>query len=1345
MSVKRNYGSGVRRSRLRLRPPKEQVKDENDTPDVFVSQDVSLANSLTRVPESDLLSMPATDDGLSTHEKRSNTIYTTEPVTISNPSSFCAIEKTSASDEFTNEIISNLSSKSMHIPLAPVGSRPLADAYVECDQEVLDMPGSNDSRSQTLAVSSKTVIDNAFAMNVHPTEIITEEDVSTNLPPHQCISTRVTTRALSRKLTSTSTSSNASTSTGPLEGDMKPKKPSAQSACTPTNVTPRRISASSVIHAQKNKAVVSRDRIKPTQMKLTAFFKSNTSSPLSVCDVSESVSMECDNLTSGCTMADDRFEILRLSHSPKRIKLRSEVDGQLRVRTTSLIDTIVSKKSIQTHTLTAVNSHVCSSSTPEWGAMVKKKKRLSYTPSILTKESKTSLSSVSKGNLSSFFLTPETTGEEASVSDTRTWIPYCRRSYGHMYENHFQDRRPPGVGVYNTDRIRATRWGAKAPEPPPSSVHTLSHMHVHTDTNVCSVTEVTNGRAHAQNKNPSQTFQTVTSGDITNERRDYYSACLVKNMRFVLKEAVSVKMRGLLTESQLSDIQTVIKMSDSDLRCFVSLYRTISATRWIPLRRKGLSVDCLSPLNTAGLVRFLASPVLPSLPTPDAGITMSEFSLLVNGLTVSQLQFAAKLANLKPTRAHNGDVAENQAKKSVEMVTGSQVNGIKRRGGVDGGGSPRKADYVRVLCKHASRFWPFLHMKKSQLPAWLILIIKEIGCCARLTGIANPLCWHKRYQSHSPVTTLPQYPQTRIQEQNIGPSHAVVEYEDFVGHERMYANKPVGVDVGVGEQTDTNTYAHIRSPRSLWSAQADFDKFTTALDISDEMELYTSSGLADQCYTHVHRAADALIPYMSVNIVNEDITPSEINAFRAVHSGPCGHICEWSRVLCRVVYRGVGLLQREKRYSEARHYLNILLQAGGRNPSADAVYKTPYLWGTVMLGDVWCRYGRNLEHLGSTREALNVYERALRDEYVVGGQRIAIQRSVVKLSKPPYRWSVPKFTTLSMQFPKRTVVGARVSMVAANGKTSLRWPCPINGEMGSVEEYAMQSMIVTLNSEPYQPQRQWKGMHSENGVLMTLFGLLTWDVILDWQSNAMRSDTQFFTGLQDMPASLNDGLMALKGLGSHLMGYFDGLVSLCVGAGSFTESKLDGHSTSNIGKSVANGTNITEKIIGPGTQEKCMIGPQIVTSEQASSDYNDVQFDFTEKASLSVCEANCGEVSLRQLLTDAWTAHYGQQCKGVNWKRNTLEELIFIAEGLGIRAVASACKRLATGFEQWAGGLPDLLLWCESVPPKVKLVEVKGPGDRLSERQIAWLEYLISSGVDVEVCYVVEKKSNGQE
>jgi len=43
-----------------------------------------------------------------------------------------------------------------------------------------------------------------------------------------------------------------------------------------------------------------------------------------------------------------------------------------------------------------------------------------------------------------------------------------------------------------------------------------------------------------------------------------------------------------------------------------------------------------------------------------------------------------------------------------------------------------------------------------------------------------------------------------------------------------------------------------------------------------------------------------------------------------------------------------------------------------------------------------------------------------------------------------------------------------------------------------------------------------------------------------------------------------------------------------------------------------------------------------------------------------------------------------------------------------------------------------ILLLCDCV----QIVEVKGPGDRLSTKQILWLDFLTRIGVDAEVCHV---------
>ncbi len=50
-------------------------------------------------------------------------------------------------------------------------------------------------------------------------------------------------------------------------------------------------------------------------------------------------------------------------------------------------------------------------------------------------------------------------------------------------------------------------------------------------------------------------------------------------------------------------------------------------------------------------------------------------------------------------------------------------------------------------------------------------------------------------------------------------------------------------------------------------------------------------------------------------------------------------------------------------------------------------------------------------------------------------------------------------------------------------------------------------------------------------------------------------------------------------------------------------------------------------------------------------------------------------------------------------------------------------------------------LWLSAgVRYEARFVEVKGPRDRLSDKQRAWLAMLSDAGLDVDVCYVKETK-----
>lgn len=111
--------------------------------------------------------------------------------------------------------------------------------------------------------------------------------------------------------------------------------------------------------------------------------------------------------------------------------------------------------------------------------------------------------------------------------------------------------------------------------------------------------------------------------------------------------------------------------------------------------------------------------------------------------------------------------------------------------------------------------------------------------------------------------------------------------------------------------------------------------------------------------------------------------------------------------------------------------------------------------------------------------------------------------------------------------------------------------------------------------------------------------------------------------------------------------------------------------------------------------------------------------------------------SLRAWVGEAWQAQQGRVASLVSWDRFTsLQQAQDLVSCLGGPVLSGVCRRLAADFRHCRGGLPDLVVW-NSQSHHCKLVEVKGPSDRLSCKQMIWLYELQKLGADVEVCHVV--------
>ncbi|KAJ3187051.1 hypothetical protein HDU85_007089 [Gaertneriomyces sp. JEL0708] len=141
-------------------------------------------------------------------------------------------------------------------------------------------------------------------------------------------------------------------------------------------------------------------------------------------------------------------------------------------------------------------------------------------------------------------------------------------------------------------------------------------------------------------------------------------------------------------------------------------------------------------------------------------------------------------------------------------------------------------------------------------------------------------------------------------------------------------------------------------------------------------------------------------------------------------------------------------------------------------------------------------------------------------------------------------------------------------------------------------------------------------------------------------------------------------------------------------------------------------------------------------------------FFFDREASInSRCEEICSwdTQTFQAKVLEADTRFRVRKIRAVGFAWDTLDGDNFteIVRCMQPRPVVAVLKCMATSYKDHSGGLPDLVLWQASAQStgRIRLVEVKGPGDRMSEKQLMWMDVLAAAGWQVEICKVVDRKN----
>ena len=137
----------------------------------------------------------------------------------------------------------------------------------------------------------------------------------------------------------------------------------------------------------------------------------------------------------------------------------------------------------------------------------------------------------------------------------------------------------------------------------------------------------------------------------------------------------------------------------------------------------------------------------------------------------------------------------------------------------------------------------------------------------------------------------------------------------------------------------------------------------------------------------------------------------------------------------------------------------------------------------------------------------------------------------------------------------------------------------------------------------------------------------------------------------------------------------------------------------------------------------------------APADLLEAGFQERRAAQFAACFAQLQTGAYRDTILATFDRKTGLQTPFVAWDWLTREELELALDCIPAAHLLGFFQRLLADMRANRSGLPDLIqLWPGE--RRYRLIEVKGPGDRLQDNQIRWLSFCVAREIPVCVCKV---------
>ncbi|MBV8623334.1 MAG: VRR-NUC domain-containing protein [Herbaspirillum sp.] len=139
--------------------------------------------------------------------------------------------------------------------------------------------------------------------------------------------------------------------------------------------------------------------------------------------------------------------------------------------------------------------------------------------------------------------------------------------------------------------------------------------------------------------------------------------------------------------------------------------------------------------------------------------------------------------------------------------------------------------------------------------------------------------------------------------------------------------------------------------------------------------------------------------------------------------------------------------------------------------------------------------------------------------------------------------------------------------------------------------------------------------------------------------------------------------------------------------------------------------------------------------QRGPADLYSADFHARRQQEFARCLARLDDGSHHQAILATYDAKLGLQSSFVAWDWLHREMLVMALECIPAAHLKLWCLRILEDVRENRSGFPDLIqFWPDE--RRYRMIEVKGPGDRLQDNQQRWLAYCARHDMPVSVCYL---------